>query len=75
MCERRSAPCQSAIKYYGEGYTQALSRLASDEDLVGANNRAAMREAALHADGKLGYAGDYRGRSLDARDPFFRMEH
>lgn len=44
---------------------------ADDEDAVYANNRTAMREALLRAAGKLGYAGDYRDHSLEARNPFF----
>ena len=74
MCERGSAPRQSAINYYGEGYRQARSHLASDEDPGCENNRTARRQALLHADGKLGYTGGYRGRSLDAPTPFFSRE-
>jgi len=51
-----------------------MSHLASDEDLVCENNCAAMREASRRADDKLGYTGDYRRRSLDVRNPFFRIE-
>lgn len=45
---------------------------ASDEEQVYENNRIAMREALLRADGKLGYVGDYRDKSLEARNPYFR---
>ena len=48
---------------------------ATDEDAVFENNRIAMREALLRADGKLGYAGDYRDRTLEPRNPFFRTPH
>lgn len=47
---------------------------ASDEELVFENNRTAMREALLRADGRLPYAGDFRDRQLDARNPFFRQQ-
>lgn len=45
---------------------------AADEDAVFENNRTAMREALLRAAGKRGYAGDYRDRRLDARNPFYK---
>ncbi len=47
---------------------------ARDEDAVYANNRTAMREALLRADGKLGYAGDFRDRALEAANPFFKTQ-
>lgn len=47
---------------------------ASDEELVYENNRTAMREALLRADGRLDYAADYRDQRLEARNPFFRTE-
>ena len=48
---------------------------ATDEDAVFENNRIAMREALLRADGKLGYAGDYRDATLEPHNPFFRTPH
>ncbi len=49
------------------------SPAASDEEAIYQNNRAAMREALLRADGKLPYAGNYRDRAITARNPFFRL--
>ena len=46
---------------------------AAGEEQVFESNRIAMREALLRADGKLDYAGDYRDRRLEARNPFYRM--
>jgi hypothetical protein len=74
MCERGSAPRESAISNYEEGYRLVLSHLACDEDIVCENNCAALREALPRADGTLAYTGHYRDRSLHARDPFFRIE-
>lgn len=45
---------------------------ADDEASVFENNRNAMRDALLRADGKLGYAGEYRDHALEARNPFYK---